>query len=189
VKALFDFVPVVAFFVAYMAFGRDIYLATKVMMVATLIQMVYLLVRRQPISFTHVSSAVLAWGLGGMALALHNPLFIKWKPTVAYWTFAAFFLGSHYIGDKPLLQRALGHAAQLDAKNWRRLNFAWVVFFVFLGALNVYVVYNYSEEFWVKFKLFGGIGLTLAFSLAQGVWIAMKNGPEQPESPDGSGAR
>ena len=188
-KALFDFFPVLAFFVAYMAFGRDIYLATKVMMAATFLQIAYLLVRRRPISFTHISSAVLAWGLGGLALALHNPLFIKWKPTVAYWTFAAFFLGSQYIGEKPLLQRALGHAAQLDALNWRRLNFAWVVFFVFLGALNVYVIYNFSEEFWVKFKLFGGIGLTLVFSLAQGVWIATKSTPEQPESPDGSGVR
>jgi intracellular septation protein len=60
---------------------------------------------------------------------------------------------------------------------------------VFLGALNVYVIYNFSEEFWVKFKLFGGIGLTLVFSLAQGVWIATKSTPEQPESPDGSGVR
>jgi len=189
-KALFDFLPVVAFFVAYMAFGRDIYLATKVTMVATLLQMVFLRVRRLPITFTNIAVAVMVWGLGGLTLALHNPLFIKWKPTVVYWIFAAFFIGSQYIGDKPLLERALGHAAELDRASWRRFSWAWAVFFLLLGALNVYVLYNFSEEFWVKFKLFGCLGLVFAFSLAQGVWIAMKSAPEKPaESTDNSGAQ
>jgi intracellular septation protein len=187
VKALFDFFPVAAFFGTYMAFGQDIYLATKVMMGATLLQMAYLAVRRLPIRFTHVISAVLAWGLGGMALALHNPLFIKWKPTVVYWLFAVLFLGSQYVGDKPLMQRGLEHAAQLDARSWRRLNVAWTIFFAVMGVLNVYVVYNFSEAFWVKYKLFGGLGLTLAFSLAQGVWIASRTPPEHADSPGSSG--
>lgn len=189
-KALFDFFPVVAFFATYMAFGQDIYLATKVMMGATALQMGYLLVRRQPITFTHASSAFLAWGLGGLALALHNPLFIKWKPTVAYWLFAVAFLGSQFIGEKkPLLQRALGESAHLDPRDWRHLNVAWTIFFAFLGFLNLYVVYNFSEAFWVKFKLFGGLGLTLAFSIAQGIWIAMRSTPSEPDSADESGAR
>ena len=73
---------------------------------------------------------------------------------------------------------------------WRRLNFSWAIFFLLLGALNVYVIYNFSEEFWVKFKLFGCLGLLLAFSLAQGVWIAMKSAPEkQTEPADNSGTR
>ena len=187
VKALFDFFPVVAFFITYVAFGQDIYLATKVMMAATLLQVSYLLVRRQPITFTHGASAFLAWGLGGLALALHNPLFIKWKPTVAYWLFAVAFLGSQYFGaKKPLLQRALGEAATLEPRDWRQLNVAWVIFFAFLGLLNLYVVYNFSEAFWVKFKLFGALGLTLAFSIAQGVWIAMRSAPEHPDSADKS---
>jgi intracellular septation protein len=186
VKALFDFFPVVAFFAAYMAFGQDIYLATKVMMAATLLQVLYLLARRQPITFTHAASAFLAWGLGGLALALHNPLFIKWKPTVAYWLFAVFFAGSQFIGEKPLLQRALGHAANLEPRDWRQLNIAWAIFFACLGVLNLYVVYNFSEAFWVKFKLFGALGLTLAFSIVQGVWIAMRSTPEQPGSADKS---
>jgi intracellular septation protein len=189
VKALFDFFPVAAFFGTYMAFGQDIYLATKVMMAATLAQMAYLVMRRLPIRFTHVISAVLAWGLGGMALIFHNALFIKWKPTVVYWMFAAVFLGSQFIGDKPIMQRGLEHAAQLDSRSWRRLNIAWAIFFALMGALNLYVVYNFSEAFWVKYKLFGGLGLTLAFSLAQGVWIASRVPSEQPESPGGSGAQ
>lgn len=186
-KILFDFFPVLAFFITYVAFGQDIYLATKVMMVATALQMGYLLLLRKPIGATPIISAALAWGLGGLALLLHNPMFIKLKPTIAYWLFAAIFLGSQYIGGKPLLQRALEEAAPVDAATWRRLNLAWVTFFFALGVLNLYVVYTFSEAFWVKFKLFGGIGLTLLFSIAQGVWLARRIPPQpKPDGPEAS---
>jgi intracellular septation protein len=188
VKALFDLFPIVAFVVTYLFFGRDIYLATKVIMAATAIQMAYLVVRRQPIGFLHVASAVLAWGLGGLSLLLHNPLFIKWKPTIASWMFAAAFIGSQYVGEKPLIQRMFGPAVHLDERGWRQLNLVSFVFYVFLGVVNLYVVYNFSEEFWVKFKLTGLMGFTFAFFLAIGVWLYKKGAMDEPESssePDG----
>jgi len=190
VKALFDFFPIVAFFAAYFAFGQDIYLATKVMMGATALQIGYLLVRRHPIGFPHAANAFFAFGLGGLALVLHNPLFIQWKPTIANWVIAAAFLSSQLIGEKkPLMQRAFGEIAHLEDRDWRRLNVAWIVFSLFLSFLNLYVVYNFSEAFWVKFKLFGLIGLSLAFSIAQTVWIFQRSTAVEPDSADESGAR
>jgi intracellular septation protein len=189
VKALVDFFPVLAFFVAYMVFGQDIYLATKVFMAATLLQIVYLLIRRQPITLMHKAVAVIAFGLGGLALFLHNPIFIKWKPTVANWLIAAVFLGSQYYGEKPMVQRVFEQVAQMDARSWRQLNWAWVIFSVFLGALNLYVVYNFSELFWVKFKLFGLIGLSFAFGIAQVFWIMSRSSSAEANSADSTGVK
>ena len=188
-KALVDLFPVVAFFGTYMVFGQDIYLATKVLMAATALQIAYLLVRRQTLTFMHKAVAVIAFGLGGLALVLHNPLFIKWKPTVANWLIAGVFLGSQYYGEKTMVERMFDQVAQLDARNWRKLNWAWVIFSVFLGALNLYVVYSFSEVVWVKFKLFGLIGLSFAFAIAQMIWIFSKSQREQPDPADSSGAQ
>ena len=171
-KALFDFFPVVAFFVAYMAFGQDIYLATKVMMAATAIQIPYLLVRRQPISFTHIASAVLAWGLGGMALALHNPLFIKWKPTILYWLFAGALLAGRLVWHKNFVKALLSEQITVPDAVWDRLAQVWIGFFALLGVVNLAVAYSVSTEAWVNFKLFGLFGITLAFMLGLGIYLA-----------------
>ncbi|MFA7594514.1 MAG: septation protein IspZ, partial [Thiohalobacteraceae bacterium] len=111
---------------------------------------------------------------------LRDPVFIKWKPTVAYWLFAAVFLGSQFIGAKSLAERMMGHAIQTTRAVWRRLNLAWVVFFVVMGVVNLYVAYHYSEETWVNFKLFGLMGLTFVFVLAQGLILArfIEDGPD-----------
>ena len=104
---------------------------------------------------------------GGATLFLHDPTFIKWKPTVINLAFALIFLGSMFIGDKPLAQRFLGNAVEAPRNTWNKLNTAWIIFFVFVAALNLYIAYNFSEEIWVNFKLFGMIGLTIAFIIIQ----------------------
>ena len=86
--------------------------------------------------------------------------------------FAVGFLGSQYIGEKNFTERMMEHAINAPAYVWARLNLAWVVFFLVMGIVNIYVAYNYSEDTWVNFKLFGIMGLTLAFILAQGVFIS-----------------
>jgi intracellular septation protein len=103
---------------------------------------------------------------------LRDPVFIKWKPTVVNWLFGAAFLGSQFIGERPLVERMMGHAISVPAPVWSRLNWAWTLFFISMGLLNIYVAYSYSEATWVNFKLFGMMGLTLVFVFAQAFYLS-----------------
>jgi len=143
--------------------------------------------RTRKLNRIYAASTVLVLLFGALTLAFRNPTFLFWKPTVLNWAFAAVFLGSQYIGDKCIIERMLGAAAELKPAQWIRLNLAWVVFFVFVGALNLYVAYSYSEAFWVKFKLFGMLGITIIFVILQSIWltlIAREN--ESPANESGS---
>lgn len=169
-KFLFDFFPILLFFIAYKLF--DIYVATASIIAATFVQVgVYWLMHRR-FQTSHLVTLVLVAIFGGATLLLHDPNFIKWKPTVLNWLFAAAFLGSQYIGGKSLVERMMDHAVILPASVWRRLNLSWVAFFIVMGGANLYVAFNFSENTWVNFKLFGILGLTLLFVLLQGVFIS-----------------
>lgn len=169
-KLLYDFFPILLFFVAYKLYG--IYVATATAIVATVLQVAVFWLRHRRVEKMHVITLAIIVLFGGATLLLKDPVFIKWKPTVAYWLFAAAFLGSQFIGGKSLVERMMGHAIQTTRAVWQRLNLAWVVFFVAMGLVNLYVAYHYSEETWVNFKLFGLMGLTFLFVLAQGVVLA-----------------
>jgi intracellular septation protein len=177
-KLLFDLFPVILFFAAYVLgkqFGdpaEAIYLATGVAIVAGIIQVAWLKLRHGQVQTMHWVTLGLLVVFGGMTLLLHDPTFIKWKPSVVNWLFAAAFLGSGWFMERNLLQRSMEHAVQLPGPVWRRLNMAWVLFFVFMGLANLYVAYNFSEETWVNFKLFGMLGLTVLFLLGQGWYLA-----------------
>ncbi|MBT8137908.1 MAG: septation protein A [Gammaproteobacteria bacterium] len=176
-QIFYDFFPVIAFFAAYKLY--DIYVATGVIIVAVLLQVLIHWLRTRTISRMHSISAALVLVFGGITLALRNEIFIQWKPTVLNVLFGLVFLASQYIGEKPIIQRMLDASVDLEAKHWRTLNTMWALFFIFLGIVNVFVVYNFSEDAWVNFKLFGMLGLTVAFALLQGFWIARKMPPEE----------
>ena len=175
---LVDLLPVIAFFVAYKLAG--IYVATAVLIVGVLLQTGISWVRHRKVSGMLLASAVLVLVFGGLTLLIRDPVFIKWKPTIVNWLFAAAFLASQYVGGSTVVQRMLGENVTLDAASWRHLNLMWVGFFLFSGALNLYVAYHYDEATWVNFKLFGLMGLTLVFALAQGAWIARKSEASAP---------
>ena len=169
-KILLDYLPIVLFVGAY--YLRDIYFATAVLIVALFAQVGILWATTRRVPKIHLVAAVLALVLGGITLALHNPVFIKIKPTALYALFAAVLLGSQFVGDKPMMQRLLAANLHLPDRVWRRVNAMWAGFFLFCGALNLYVAYNFSEATWVNFKLFGMLGLTFAFVLIQGLYLA-----------------
>ncbi|MGH8495797.1 MAG: septation protein A [Gammaproteobacteria bacterium] len=171
-QLLFDFFPVVAFFVAFKFY--DMFVATAVIIVAALLQLAIQWFWKRTFNRMHIVSAALILVLGGITLTLRNELFIQWKPTVLYWLFAAIFLASQYVGGKPIVQRIMQEVVHLEAAQWRKLNLMWVVFFAVLGTLNLYVVYEFDKNTWVNFKLFGLLGLTLAFAMLQGLWLARK---------------
>lgn len=109
---------------------------------------------------------------GSATVFTRNPLFIQWKPTILQWILAAVFLGSHYVGGgKVLIRRLLESKVELPDPVWIRLNLGWVVFFVVTGGLNLYVASSFSEDVWVRFKLFGLMGLTFVFVVLQGAYM------------------
>lgn len=171
-QLLFDFFPVIAFFVAYKV--ADIYVATGVIIVAVILQAGIQWLRHRKISPMALTSGVLVLIFGGLTLLIHDRAFIQWKVTIVNWLFAVAFCVSQFVGDRPLIERLLGDNLPLERSLWRRLNWAWAGFFLALGGVNLFVAYRYSESVWVDFKLFGVLGLTLLFALLQGFWLAKK---------------
>lgn len=170
-QLLVDYIPLVVFILAY--FYQDIFFATGMLMVAMPVVLVLQWLMTKKINKIYAASTVLVLVLGGATLAFRNPTFLYWKPTVLNWLIAIVFLGSQWIGDKTVVQRMLENAAELSADQWVRLNQIWVVFFSIVGGINIYVAYNFSEAFWVKFKLFGMLGLTLIFVIIQSIWLTL----------------
>lgn len=169
-QLLIDYIPIVIFIAAY--FVKDIYFATAVLMgTMPLILLIQWLITRK-LNRIYLASTALILVLGSATLFFHNPLFLYWKPTVLNWVIGLVFLGSLWVGKKPIVQRMLENAATLQASQWRSLNLMWVGFFFLIGIVNIYVAYNFSEAFWVKFKLFGMLGLTLAFIVIQSLWLS-----------------
>lgn len=173
-QLLIDFFPIVVFFVVYKLYGM--YAATAAIIVAMALQIGYQWVKHRKVNKMLLVSGALVAILGGITLALRDPVFLQWKPTVVNWLFAAAFLGSQVIGDKTLTERVMGHAIELDQGLWRQLNLMWVANFFVLGCANLYVVYNFDEATWVNFKLFGMIGLSLLTAVGQAIWISSRTG-------------
>lgn len=169
-KFLLDFFPILLFFGAYQVW--DIYVATAVAIAAAILQVAWQRLRHGRVEKMQAITLALLVLFGGLTLLLRDPVFIKWKPTVVNWLFAVAFLVTAYVGERSLLQRMMGHAVSLPDAIWRRLNWAWVAFFTAMGALNLVVAYHFSEAVWVNFKLFGLMGLTLVFVLAQAPYLA-----------------
>jgi intracellular septation protein len=168
-KFLFDFFPILLFFAAYKLY--DIYVATAVAIVAAGVQTAVFWFRHRRFERMHLVTFGLLLVFGGLTIALHDPVFIKWKPTVINWLFALVFLGSHWIGEKPLVERMMSHAIRAPRPVWMRLSWMWILFFALVGILNLYVAFNFAEETWVNFKLFGILGITFAFVIAQAFYL------------------
>jgi len=184
-KLLFDFFPIVIFFAVYKYTGNMI-TATAVLIPASIIQVAYSYWRTRKIEKMYLVTLALVVVLGGATVIFENKAFIQWKPTIVNWLFAAAFLGSQFIGKKNILQRMMGSQLELPQAIWSRLNYMWVSFFVFSGAINLYVAFSgqFSEEAWVNFKLFGMLGLTLVFIILQGIYLTRHIDREQMEKPN-----
>lgn len=169
-QLLLEFLPVVVFFSAYFYQG-DFFFATAALMAVMPLFLLLQWLTTRKLSRIYLASTVLVLVLGSATLFFREQSFLFWKPTVLNWAIALVFLGSHWIGEKTIVQRIMGGVAELASEQWAKLNLIWVGFFVLVGAVNLYVAYTFSEAFWVKFKLFGMLGLTLVFVIVQSVWL------------------
>jgi intracellular septation protein len=198
-KFLFDLFPVLLFFAAFkladafpdvsLAIAQSalgplmidgqvpadqaaILLATAVAIVASLIQVGWLLLRGRKVdAMLWVSVAVIVV-FGGATIWLHDEMFIKWKPTILYWLFGGILLGGRVLWKRNLVRSVLGAQITVPDAVWERLLWLWIVFFAVIGAVNIAVAYSVPTATWVNFKLFGLMGLTFAFTIGMGLWLA-----------------
>jgi len=177
-KQLLEFIPVILFFITYKLY--DIYTATAVIIVATIIQVGiswFVNKKVEPMQWITLGLIVV---MGGATLYLQDEQFIKWKLTVIEWLFGLAFLGSQFFGKKTFVERMMGASIELPAPIWTRLNLAWAMFFISVGGINIYVMQNYNTDDWVTFKTFGVPGLMLVFIVIQMLFI-YKHIPETEE--------
>ena len=168
-KLLFDLFPIILFFVAFKF--ADIYTATAVAIGATIVQIVWLKLRGKHIEIMQWMSLGVIVVFGGLTLMLQDEAFIKWKPTILYWLFAAGLLVARLTG-RNLMKTFMGSQMTLPEPVWERLNQMWVLYFAVMGALNLWVAYSWSTDIWVNFKLFGTMGMTIVFVLLQGIYLS-----------------
>ncbi|MCG6886228.1 MAG: septation protein IspZ [Proteobacteria bacterium] len=143
-KFLFEFLPIALFVIVYKVYD-DMFIATAVFMVVFAIQLGFYWLKHRRLEKMHIITLVLVTVLGGATLLFQNKDFFMWKPTAVNWAFGLAFLGSQFIGKKPLVERMMGHAIEAPAAIWRRLNISWIVFFFAMGFANLYVANFYFQ--------------------------------------------
>lgn len=205
-KIFFDLLPIILFFASFKWAGghaeqasqwmtqhlgfavsggavgiteAPVLLATVVVVIATLLQIVILKALRKPVDKMLWAGLVVVVVLGGLTLWFHDETFIKWKPTVIYWLMSAGFLVTEIILGKKMLRQMMGGQVDVPDGVWRQLGWAWVLFFSGMGVLNLWVAFNFPLDTWVSFKMWGSLGLTLAFTVAQGLYLSRHMAPEE----------
>lgn len=167
-KLLIEMGPLVIFFATW-RFG-DLFMATAAFMGATVLGLIGTYVLEKRLAPMPLVTAAVVMVFGGLTLYLHDERFIKMKPTVVYTIFAVTLLGGLATG-RPLIKYVFSHVFHLSDRGWRQLTIRWGLFFIFAAILNEYIWRNYSEEFWVSFKVWGFMSLTLAFAVWQSIAI------------------
>ena len=192
-KTLFDLFPVILFFVVFKLAGSNpdlaqdwataigylvdpkqlpVLFATAAAIAATIVQIAWVKWHHGKVDTMLLVSFSIITVLGGATLLLHDDTFIKWKPTVLYWIFAAILLFSNLLFKKNLMRQLLQEKLTLPNKVWSSVNLSWSLFFAVLGVVNLYVAFNFSTDSWVNFKLFGATGMMFAFILLQAMALA-----------------
>ena len=197
-KILFDFLPIALFFgmfkyadghkewaastatdwLGFMVSGgvvgaaeAPVLLATVVVIVATLAQIIWLKARGRKVDTMLWVSLGLVTVLGSATIYFHSETFIKWKPTLLYWLMGSALLVGQLVFRTNFIQRLMGAQMELPGAVWRTLNWAWAGFFAFMGVLNLWIAYRFDTNTWVNFKLFGGMGLMVLFVLGQALYL------------------
>lgn len=173
-QLLYEILPVFLFFMAFKFYG--IYAATVVGIGATLIQSVLTRLFTSKWDRKQLVTLGVFSFFGGLTLYFHDPIFVKWKPTIIFWIFAIILIGSQLFTKRPLIQRmmvnALDSKYEIPFRVWTRLNIMWALFFALLGGVNLFVAYSYSSDAWVNFKFYGISIALLVFSILQAIYLA-----------------
>lgn len=172
---LLDFVPLLAFFVVSKLYG--LLPATAVLIALTVIAVPFHYLKTKKIPYVPIVTAVLVAMFGGLSLYLHDETFIKVKPTMVNVLFAVVLWGGWKLGKRPLIVM-MGSALTLSEDGWRVLHRNYALFFVVMAGVNEYVWRSFPTPVWIDFKVFGLMGLSIAFSVVQLMWIQRYTTPE-----------
>ena len=197
-KAFFDFLPVLLFFLSYIFFedipyiyieeinnffmlslsvekSDGIYFATFILMFSYTLQVIFLYIMNK-VEKIHIFSLIIILLIGFITLSLKNPIFIKLKPSIIYFGFSIFFLINMLIFKGNIVKKIMGKQVSLDDKHWGLIYVSWIIFFIFSGLLNLYVAYTMDEETWVNFKFYIlGIVFPVLFIIGNGLYIGMNS--------------
>ena len=165
-KQLFEFFPLIVFFVVYYKSDKDLYLSITAVIIATLISLVALYIKERKISTMMLVSTVILIVFGGLSIFLKNDIFFKMKPTIINGLFAIILIGSTFF-NKPVLKLLLNSSMKLTDQGWSLMNKLWSGFFIFLALLNEIVWRTQTTDVWVNFKVFGIMGITIIFTIVQ----------------------
>lgn len=169
-----DVLLIILFFAAFKMY--DIYVATIAIICGSLIQITATRILFKRFDKKQLIVLAILIVFGGMTLYFHNPIFIKWKPTIVFWLMACIFLLNHWLGKKPIPEQMMSHVLEdkqsISSAIWKRLSIAWIVFFITLGGINIYIAYFFSTNTWVNFKLYGILGALLGFGILQSFYLS-----------------
>ena len=168
-KQLFEFFPIILFFIAYKLY--DIYIATAVVIVATIFQVSFTWFKYRKVETMQWITLVLILVMGGATIYLQDEQFIKWKLSIVEWLFGLAFLGSQFFGEKTFIERMMSASLTLPSVIWKRLNLTWALFFIGVGFMNLYVMFHFNTDDWVMFKTFGVPALMVLFILLQMLYL------------------
>lgn len=197
-KQFIDFIPLLLFFLTYKMSPHQvdlggysfqlggIFSATAVLIASSVVVYGGIFAHQRKLDKGQWLTLIACLLFGGFTLAFHSESILKWKAPTVNLIFAVAFLGSHFIGNKPLIQRMLGHIVELPRSAWVRLNLAWVGFFIVCGLANLFVAFHFPS-IWVDFKVFGSLAMTLVFLIGQGMYLARHMHHEDPQHPAGAG--
>jgi intracellular septation protein len=200
-KLLFDYIPLILFFVVYKVAGMHpeaaytvaqsylgslvagaglqadqgpIMLATVTVIVATVVQILYLKLRGQKVDTMLWVTASIVVVMGSLTIYLHDENFIKWKPTILYWVMAVMLAFTQFVLNKNMMRQVMETQVKLPEPIWARLGLAWIAFFAIVGAINLivaYVIYPGNLDAWVNFKVYGITALFFVFVIGQSVML------------------
>lgn len=182
-KQFIDFIPLILFFIVFKIEPRSvelmgytfefggIYSATAVLIGVSIIVYGAIFIKQKKLDKGQLITLIACLLLGGLTLTFHSETFIKLKAPIVNWIFALAFLGSQFIGKEPIVQRLMGKAISLPDPIWRKLNIAWVIFFIICGSANLFVAFTF-EKIWVDFKVFGSLAMTIVFMVGQAIYLS-----------------
>ena len=168
-RLFFDWLPIILFFVVFKY--SDIYYATATAMISSVILIGFQKILKINIEKIQLVSLAMIVFFGSLTILLQDEQFIKLKPTVLYLVLALVLLAPQFF-KKYLIKNLLEKQISLPNRVWKQLNISWILFFIFLGCLNYYIAQSFSTDFWVEFKLFGMLGITLIFTIIQAFWLS-----------------
>ncbi len=165
VKVISDFGPLLIFFIFYKKYGMQE--AILPLIIATIIATILLYIVEKKIPKVPIIGAIIVTIFGALTLYFDNKTFFYMKPTIVNVIFALVLIGGKFLLNKNFLKSMLENSIQLEEKGWELLNQRWIIFFIFLALLNELVWRTQTEDFWVKFKVFGILPITLIFTIFQ----------------------